>query len=739
MRKTALVVVMCALVGCGGEDTASAPDDGATSDAPTMDSVVDDSNVADTNADDTNVDETSGDTATTDSGDETSDTSPADSAIDSYPAEGGADSASADATDGSVLDTGADASSADGSSVDTSLGDTATADTALVDSVSIDSVSVDSVSTDSASSDSASSDAAADGALDTLADVGITCTPPYVLVSGSCAPPPSRPIAPLSSETVSTHFPKLRWTLPTGFTRAHVEVCANRACTATIWSKDVTGTSVVVDTALPVGVSYWRVQTLDGTTKSASSAVWEFATMGAGHDAPLTTSWTSFSDFDGDGRADIVVNASEPLGSKVSVHRGTATGLDSTAAYGWSCSYGCTEARNLGDVNGDGFDDLGFLDVHDTTGTIDVAYGGSSGPSTTLTTIPFFTGAFERDIVAAGDVNGDGYGDVLTRVTSPSLVVYVRFGSPTGLHSTPDVTIPEPAATGGGTSHQFGAPDPVRAPGMATVGDLDGDGYADIAIGSFEDDFDTTKSVYYGTLFVYRGSSSGPSPTPSQTVTNPDKTGTTKFGAPLSPAGDVNGDGYADLLVGSQSASLACCAGYESFVLYGSSAGTFTTSTTLTCLAPTGGQASASIAGGGDLDGDGLADVLCDYITDVGSGSTVVNQYGSHLFLGKTTGVSGTPTKSLIAMNPATKPGRVISACIPGDVDGDGVADFVDLTQWRDASDVNHRAVELWKGKSGGPATASSSSFADEYATYLSSLELSGGIVAHLVPRVPPF
>ena len=147
---------------------------------------------------------------------------------------------------------------------------------------------------------------------------------------------------------------------------------------------------------------------------------------------------------------------------------------------------------------------------------------------------------FGQAVSTAGDVNGDGYADVIIGAPHYSSgqagegKAFVFYGSPAGLGGTPDWTAESDQADA-----EFGCD-------AGTAGDVNGDGYGDVIIGASLYDNGQTDE---GRAFVYLGSASGLASTPSWTAES-DQDGA-RFGVSASTAGDVNGDGYADVVVGS--------------------------------------------------------------------------------------------------------------------------------------------------------------------------------------------
>jgi hypothetical protein len=147
---------------------------------------------------------------------------------------------------------------------------------------------------------------------------------------------------------------------------------------------------------------------------------------------------------------------------------------------------------------------------------------------------------FGQVVSGAGDVDGDGFSDVLVGAPSADGAgtdrgrAYFFLGGPgTGFDIAPDMTL-----TGTMDLESYGA--------TVCVADLNGDSYVDAAISSTDVGSGST-----GTVRTYFGTSSGIDSTSDTTLIGP--AGFSAFGTGLRGAGDVNGDGYDDLIVGAPS------------------------------------------------------------------------------------------------------------------------------------------------------------------------------------------
>jgi hypothetical protein len=191
----------------------------------------------------------------------------------------------------------------------------------------------------------------------------------------------------------------------------------------------------------------------------------------------------------------------------------------------------------VGDLDADGYGDLlvAALGEELEPGRAYLFPGGRQGPSAAPSQELSGAGEFGRALAGLGDLNGDGFADLGIGAYlggEGAGAVHLFYGSPEGLGEEPDLLLAGPDGSG---SH-FGY-------ALASGGDLNGDGYADLVVGA------PNAEGARGQVFVYLGSSEGPDPLPETTLVGLNAGGG-YFGYAVSGFGDGNGDGYADLAVG---------------------------------------------------------------------------------------------------------------------------------------------------------------------------------------------
>ena len=282
-----------------------------------------------------------------------------------------------------------------------------------------------------------------------------------------------------------------------------------------------------------------------------------------------------------------------------------------------------------GDVNGDGYADV-IVGVPDYDGgqagegCAYVYHGSSSGLSTSIdwTYQPNRVDArFGVSVRTAGDVNGDGYADVIigadkyTNGQSNEGAAYVFLGGADGLFPSPVWTKESDSSTA-----QFGAC-------VSTAGDVNGDGYDDVIVGAFSYSNGQTDE---GGAWVYHGYASGVHSVPDWHVEGNQASG--YLGGSVSTAGDVNGDGYDDVIVGMQLYDSTLTDVGRSIVYYGSASGLSTSPAWNRIGAEAGAEFGSNVACAGDVNSDGYSDVICSAFRASGGGTErgkVYCYYGS--------------------------------------------------------------------------------------------------------------
>ena len=302
----------------------------------------------------------------------------------------------------------------------------------------------------------------------------------------------------------------------------------------------------------------------------------------------LGTNFAAVGDIDGDGTADLAISdpgyrSSGLFGSGVVFVVSGADGSHlrtyAPASAAASQFFGISMAAL--DANGDGVTDLavgapGYTGTTGFgTGTVRV-YSGTDGSLVTVTT-GVAGSQFGGMLANAGDQNGDGAEDLFVGASMASSnrgAVYVLSGA--------DGSVLRTIASDIGFSS--------FATALAAIGDIDGDGRADLAVGAYGF---RSGGIPVGRVTTYRSSDDAVASTLLGAGS------VIRLGYTLAPAADANGDGIADLMVGSFS-------GGGAYLVSGADL------TTIRDLSVAGLPASQPVNVGGSLDFDG--DEIADYL-----------------------------------------------------------------------------------------------------------------------------
>jgi hypothetical protein len=413
-----------------------------------------------------------------------------------------------------------------------------------------------------------------------------------------------RPVAPLSLSVTQTDQPTFRWDLRAPNTGAVIELCRDRAMTLTCTREVATGSSLRISRPLARGGWFWRIAgrqgDVEGDLRSAVWFLWSSGRTGSAAQPALV-----YPDVTGDGIADLVVRGGLDAPSAdggttrtdfVEIYAGRLGGSPVAHDQRIPAQGASLRPMAVADVTGDGVGDVLVGDPEAASGRgVLRVFGGGPLPLVQVAEIASpDTGSsgFGQVVDAVGDLNGDGFVDVVVQAPGRTLSfgenrTHVFMGERGGIS-------PRPIRSFQAASNEL----------IPWVGgcDVTGDGLSDLSLAPT-----MRAGAGRSVLQVFAGDSVVGIVSSPRTVEATAGDGSLwQIGC----VGDADGDGFNDVVVTDPTAQ----PGWRLVFLRGSSTG-LTSSDTRSVNGAFGGGAHSIVgAAAGDIDSDGRADALVSWV-----------------------------------------------------------------------------------------------------------------------------
>jgi len=386
-----------------------------------------------------------------------------------------------------------------------------------------------------------------------------------------------------------------------------------------------------------------------------------------------------------------VSDAAFPVTIDPIIANGNPANADKTLEINQTSAWLGFSVSTAGDVNGDGYSDVlvgapKYDNGQADEGAAFLYPGTAGGVSLAATALEFNQAGAQMgySVSNAGDINKDGYGDVL--IGAPYYdytlnnqgAVFVYYGGSQGL----SIGSVQPLYT-------FQA-DANLGISTALAGDVNNDGFSDILIGAHQYDHGEYNE---GAAWLYYGSANGLGTFTLLECNKPDA----MMGFAVAGAGDVDGDGFSDVMAGARLYSNGQALEGAAFVFKGSANGVITANPTIIEGNQVDARLGHALSSAGDMNGDGFSDIaLGAYMYDKGSNNegAIMIHYGSAI------GINTAP--ALVLESDQTEAQFGVSVACAGDVNGDGYADLIAGARYYDKGQTNEGAAFMYQGSSAG-------------------------------------